>query len=225
MKFRKFALCGLSVGGISFSDPVFHPATKILLWLALAIALQSLDFIALTSLSIVMGGLFLAGRNLGAVLRMVRRVRWLLFSLLMIYAFVTPGDMVFPALGVWSPSLQGLHDGALQAWRLVLLVSALGLLLQSCPRENLLSGLYVLMRPFGFLGLNAERVAVRIWLTLEYVEQQPRRTIQGWWDELRSTLDPAPGAATHITLELPAFTWRDAVALALTAPLLGLALW
>jgi energy-coupling factor transport system permease protein len=166
----------------------------------------------------------LASHAFGALL-MVRRARWLLLSLFLIYAFASPGDGMFPALGSFSPSLQGALGGAMQAWRLILLLLALGLLLRACPQNSLLSGIYILIRPFGVLGIDADRIAVRLWLTLQYAEQQPRHNIQGWWNELRSTLDPSPDAASEITLELPAYSWRDGFILALAVLLLGLALW
>lgn len=209
----------------SMIDLSIHPATKILLWLVFAIAVQRFDFAVLALFSVIVilwmalaGGLFEG-------LLMLRRARWLLLSLLLIYAFATPGDLVLPLLGAFSPSLQGLRGGALQAWRLALLLIALALLLRSCPRENLLSGLYVLLRPFRKIGMNPERVAVRLWLTLHYAEQQTRQKMQAWREELRSALDPAPNVALHISLELPAFTWRDAIVLALATLLLGFSLW
>lgn len=201
-----------------------HPATKILIWLVFAIAIQGMGLVPLTLLSGVSAALLLAGNSAGTLL-MVRRARWLLFSLVTIYALATPGDALFPVLGAFSPTLQGVHGGAMQAWRLVMLLLALGWLLRSCPRNSLLSGLYVLLRPFNRMGLDADRVAVRLWLTLQYTEQQPKLDIQGWWNELRSTLEPAPDAASEITLELPAFTWRDGVILMLSALFFGLLLW
>lgn len=202
----------------------FHPATKILLWLGFAIAVQGLGREFLALISVAAATLLLAARPVG-IFHMVRRARWLLLSLLLIYAFATPGDALFPALGTFSPSLQGLQGGGLQAWRLLLLLLALGWLLQSCPRDSLLSGLYVLMRPFRAVGLDADRVAVRLWLTLQYAEQQPRRNVQGWWSDLRATLDPVPHVATEITLELPAFDWPDAAILAVAVLFLGLIWW
>lgn len=202
----------------------FHPATKILLWLGFAISIQGLGFEFLALISVLAAVLLLIARTVGP-LHMVRRARWLLLSLLLIYAFATPGDALFPTLGTFSPSLQGLHGGGLQAWRLLLLLLALGWLLRSCPRNSLLSGLYVLMRPFRAVGLDADRVAVRLWLTLQYAEQQPQRNAKAWWNDLRSTLDPVPEATTEITLELPAFGWHDAAILAAAALLMGLIWW
>lgn len=206
-------------------DLLIHPATKILLWLGFALAVQGFGFALLALLS-ALAILWLARSGaLSAALFMLRRARWLLLSLLLIYAFATPGDLLFPVLATFSPSLQGMRGGALQAWRLALLLAALAVLLHACPRESLLSGLYVLLRPFRAIGLNPERVAVRLWLTLHYAQQQSRQKMRAWRDELHAALDPAPNGALQVTLELPAFTWRDAVAMALAMLLLGLALW
>jgi len=204
---------------------LIHPATKILLWLGFALAVQWFEFTELSLVSVFIVLSMLLASALAEALSMLRRVRWLLLSLMMIYAFATPGDLFFSLLGTYSPTLQGLQGGALQAWRLALLLLALALLLHSCPRESLLSGLYVLMRPFRVIGLNPERVAVRLWLTLHYAQQQSRQKMQAWRDELRAALDPAPEAALHVTLELFAFTWRDAMALATGMLMLGTALW
>lgn len=200
-----------------------HPATKILIWLGFAIAIQGFGVEPLTLFSIV-AALLLAIRNTGALL-MVRRARWLLLSLLIIYSFATPGDALLPVMGEFSPSLQGVHGGVMQAWRLLLLLLTLGMLLQSCTRNSLLAGLYVLMRPFSILGFNPDRIAVRLWLTLQYAEQQPKRNVQGWWSELGSALASAPDADTSITLTLPAFSWRDVFVLLLASSLLGWVLW
>lgn len=202
-----------------------HPATKILLWLGFAIAIQGLDFAQLTLVSVLA---ILCLAVLGAwseVLPLLRRARWLLLSLLLIYAFATPGDLLSPPLGTYSPTLQGVRGGALQVWRLALLLVALALLLHSCPRERLLSGLYVLLCPFRSIGLDPERLAVRLWLTLHYAQQQSRQKMQAWRDELRSALDPVPSGMVHVTLDLPAFSWRDAMTLTLATLMFGWVLW
>lgn len=175
-------------------------------------------------LSAMVAVLLLVVRSL-ETLRMVRRARWLLISLMVIYAVATPGDPVFSALGSISPTFQGIRGGTLQSWRLILLLLTLGILLCSCTRQDMLSGIYVLLRPLVFIGFRADRLAVRLWLTLQYAEAQPRRKIQEWWGELHSTLDSGREEATEITLDLPLFTWCDLIVLALATLLLGLLLW
>lgn len=205
-------------------DLLIHPATKILLWIGFALAVQMLGFTLLGLVSALAGIWLALGGGLSEVGFVLRRSRWLLLSLTLIYAFATPGDLLFPLLGDFGPSLQGLRGGALQAWRLALSLVTLALLLRACPRESLLSGIYALLRPLRAVGMNPDRVAVRLWLTLHYAQQQSRQKMQAWREELRVALDPAPSAVLHVSLELPPFSWRDPVVLLLAALLLGLAL-
>jgi energy-coupling factor transporter transmembrane protein EcfT len=205
------------------------PATKILLWLVLAIGIHQFDLylLAVTTAPVVLK-LFFA-RETGAWI-MLRRSRWLLLSLLGVYAFATPGDPLFPAWGFLSPSLSGLESGLAQAWRLALLLSTLALLMRSCPRERLLSGIYQLLRPLRLLGVTPERIAVRLWLTLHYVQHQEaargdNKSFYSWWHELRSATELTSDAPSMVSLELFPFTWRDATALLIAALLLGLLPW
>lgn len=214
--------------GFSFVESehlLIHPATKILLWLVTALAVQGmgLAMLALVTVPLVIALIMVGG--LSSALLMLRRARWLLLPLVLIYAYATPGVPMFPVLGAISPSSDGLHGGILQAGRLVALLLGLALLLNSCPRESLLSGIYILLRPFRFMGLDPEQVAVRLWLTLHYAQGQSRQKIQDWHSELLTMLDPAPVMATEVKLELFAFSWRDTLVLALATFVSGLLLW
>jgi energy-coupling factor transport system permease protein len=101
----------------------------------------------------------------------VRRMRWLLLSLIIIYAFGTPGELIplFPIN--FSPTYEGLLLGWLQIEKLLIALAALSILLISSSREQMLLGLYMLLMPFKFIGLNIERFAARLMLTLDYVEE------------------------------------------------------
>lgn len=214
---------------MSLPDIHLHPATKILLWLGFAVAVQNFDP-AMLGVASALAALALLLTRAPAGLGMLRRSRWLLLSLALVYAFATPGDPVLPALGTFSPTVQGVLGGGIQAWRLALLLATLALLLHTCPRENLLSGIYILLKPYRFLGVDPERIAVRLWLTLRYAEQNRAandtgNSFRAWWQELRLSGEPASDAATHVRFELEPFTWRDTVILAATALLLGVFLW
>lgn len=204
---------------------LIHPATKILLWLGAALAVQGLDLVPLALVAASLTMILVVVHGFALALLMLRRARWLLLALVLIYACATPGLPLLPLLGAISPSFEGLHGGILQAGRLVVLLLGLSLLLWSSPRENLLSGIYVLLRPFRPMGLDPERVAVRLWLTLHYAQGQSRQKIQDWRNELLAVLDPAPAMATEVKLELFAFSWRDTLVLALAAFVSGLLLW
>lgn len=104
----------------------------------------------------------------GGLLSMVVRLRWLLVAILLVYGWWTPGELVWPALGALSPTLQGLGYGLVRIVALVCIVSAVHFLLQVTERGQLVSALMLLSAPF--LGpLARERFAVRVLLTLEAV--------------------------------------------------------
>ena len=148
-------------------------------------------------------------------LKLLRRTRWILLSLLLIYFFATPGVYVMPNLGWLSPTEQGLRSGGLQLWRIMVLLAALALLLHTSSREAVLSGLYTLMKPFKPFGVEAERVAVRLWLTMRYAEADAgQRDAGNWTERLRQVLQPDNEAGETLRLEVHPFTWRDWLVLA-----------
>lgn len=104
----------------------------------------------------------------GGLLSMVVRLRWLLVAILLVYGWWTPGELLWPALGAVSPTLQGLGYGLARIFALLCIVSAVHFLLQVTERGQLVSSLMQLGAPF--LGpLARERFAVRVLLTLEAV--------------------------------------------------------
>ena len=147
-------------------------------------------------------------------INLLRRTRWLFLSLILIYAFATPGASLLPQWGIFSPTTEGLRSGAMQAWRLVVLLLALALLMASSTRENLLAGLYSLLRPFKVIGASPERIAVRLWLTLHYAEQGTGIKSSDWLRTIQQGMEPPVSTVKEINLQVPKFTWRDAVILA-----------
>lgn len=137
-------------------------------------------------------------------------------SLLLIYALITPGMYLFPQLGSVGPTVDGLHAGALQIGRLLVLLAALALLLRTTDTTALLSGLYTLMKPFKPVGVNAERIAVRLWLTLRYAEMsRGKAETKSWTERVRNSLEPGAEMAETLQLEVRPFIWVDWLALAL----------
>lgn len=104
-------------------------------------------------------------------LRVVTRMRWLFISIFIIYAFGTPGEYVpqFPA--GFAPTFEGSSLGSLQIAKLLIALAALNILFASSSVESLMAGLYMLLAPLKFLGLNVERFTARLLLTLDYVEE------------------------------------------------------
>ena len=198
-----------------------HPAVQILAWALLALLAQRLQPLALLLLSTVL--IVLALKLCAAqLLRLLRRTRWILFSLLLIYAYTTPGAALWTQLGVVSPTREGLLDGLLQLGRLLSVLSGLAILLELLPQEQLISGLYTLAYPLRWFGLSRERIAVRLALTLEYAESAMSDTAKDWRTTISAALQPVATGATHIELRLQAFGVIDGLLLlASTAVLIG----
>ncbi len=146
-----------------------HPALQISTWCLLIAWMQRLDFYALFFVASVMlvTSAYCAARQL---MQLIRRTRWILLSLLVIYAYATPGEALLPLLGNWSPVREGLQDGAAQLLKLLAALASVAILLQKLSRAELIAGLYSLFAPLKFLGISRERCAIRLALTLHYAE-------------------------------------------------------
>lgn len=147
-----------------------HPLVKILYFMSMLLLSGVASSTELFFLLIFFCLFFLYLKN-KAFLYAVRRMRWLFLSLLIIYAFGTPGELIplFPVN--FSPTFEGLQLGWQQIEKLLIALAALSLLLISSSREQMLLGLYMLLMPFKLIGLNIERFAARLMLTLDYVEE------------------------------------------------------
>lgn len=152
---------------------MLQPSTSIALWVMLAISLHGMQMAGLMLLTGVVAGLVFVTGCIERAWKGLVRARILLLAMFLIYAFTTPGDAVLPSLGRFSPSLNGLQSGAVQAWRLAIMLASLAVLLSICTRSALLGGLFHLIKPLALFGVNPERIAVRIWLTLYYAENMP----------------------------------------------------
>jgi len=147
--------------------------------------------------------------------RLLRRTRWLLAVLLLTYAYTLPGTQLWPSLGWASPSVDGLQQGALRAGRLMLMLAGLAVLLAYTSRSRLIYGLYVLARPLTWLGFDRRAFAVRLGLTLDYVEHAPKPA--HWLDALRA---PLPDDATPATYTLHSERWQGCDSAVILAGLL-----
>jgi len=106
--------------------------------------------------------------GLARLLQMTLRLRWLLLAILLVYGWWTPGTDLFPYMGAWSPTSEGVVTGLLRIFSLLLIVAAVHLLLQLTSRSELLPAIMQAIRPVTTETART-RLAVRILLTLEAV--------------------------------------------------------
>lgn len=130
--------------------------------------MPGLSFFALV-LAVIGLPLFFAAR-LHAMLRLTWRTRWLFLLLGVGYAYGLPGPSALAALGDYSPSTPGLLAAGLQMSRLLLLLWLLDVLVVGMGTERLMSGLHDLFGRLSWLGFPAERMTVRLGLTLQAME-------------------------------------------------------
>lgn len=200
-----------------------HPAVLILLWICLIISMQSLQTT----------GLLLAGFPLLSVafalsssrlITLLRRTRWIMLSLVLIYAYATPGEALWVSLAQFSPTHEGLINGILQLCRLAFTLAGLAILLNLLPRQQLIGGLYVLTYPLQYAGLSRERLAVRLALTLQYAESVIWDATDNWHTNIGQMLAPAEVKLHSIELHATPFTKHDGMILTIGCTALVLVL-
>lgn len=203
----------------------FHPAAQILTWCLLVAAAQHLGFVSLlfATVSVILLALVFSARKF---MQLIRRTRYLMLSLLLIYAYSTPGQAVFVTLEGVSPSQEGVYDGVMQLARLVIALAGLAILLDKLHRQQWMAGLYSLLLPLDWLGWSRERCAVRLALTLHYAEiAMLRGGAQRWQDILQGLTEHDDEMDTHtLTLPVYRFTLADALLLGLAGMLFGVAI-
>lgn len=193
-----------------------HPAARILVWCAWAVAVERAAVPQLSFLAAVLATVFLFAPVRHEAWRLLRRTRWLMAVLLITYAYTLPGTPLWPSLEWASPTLEGLLQGTLRVSRLALMIVGLAVLLASTSRTRLIYGLYGLARPLNWLGFDRRAFAVRLGLTLDYVEHAPKPA--RWLDALRAPLPDDAGPATY-TLHIE--YWQACDSAAILAGLLG----
>lgn len=186
----------------------FHPAAQIITWCLLVAIMQamSLGTLLMTAVLILLGTLAISGHKF---IHLLRRTRWIMLSLVLIYAYSTPGQPILEGLGMFSPSSEGLTEGVLQLARLLAALAGLAILLDKLHRNQLIAGLYTLLAPLQLTGVSRERVAVRLALTLHYAEVAMLRESHNWKDNLRSLFEPHEEAGKQMDLTLYRFGVSD----------------
>ena len=145
--------------------------TQLLAFFTLAIVVNLLNISALLFL---FAALFAAIQfsHQSQFLRSIKRFKWFFLVMMAIFAFNTPGEHIASWPFIISPTYEGLIAGLAQTLRICVMLAAISLIIATNTRQQLISGFYFTFSPFKYLGLEVERFAARLWLTLHYVELQ-----------------------------------------------------
>lgn len=146
-----------------------HPLIRVLCLVVLAAALPAMSLTAVT----LCAGLLLCVYTLlarSALQRLAKglsRLRWLFLALFVLYLGFTPGEPLLPQLP--GLSREGLLEGLRRALVLFDLLTAVYLLLAMTSVPQLIQALRLGARPLRPLGLNADRLALRMALAMDGV--------------------------------------------------------
>jgi energy-coupling factor transport system permease protein len=115
-------------------------------------------------MALVLAALILAAQDLRLL---VRRSRWLLLTVLVMFGWLTPGT---PLPAVPGATQEGLLLAADYIARLLIALATIALLLKALTPAELVAGLRSLLAAFALPGPSRDRIAVRLALTLQEVE-------------------------------------------------------
>ena len=157
---------------LSDSKNKMHPVIKIVSFLVFGAAVSVGNGHALIAgISLILPLYIFANKNhFHASLIMLKRLKWLFVSILIVYLFFTPGQLLWSDV-MWGPTLEGVTQGSFRVAVLVLLVAAVNFLISSTRQDDFLSAILWCLRPLSYIGLPHERLAVRITLTFDEVSQ------------------------------------------------------
>ena len=194
---------------------MIHPSTRLLLWCLVVGASQHLEgvWVVAAALVLLMWAFLATGAR---IKRLLMRTRWLMLAMFSVFAWGTPGYLLWAEAGWASPSLEGLLLATNHILRLVCTLALVAILLESTPTPRLVAGLYGLARPLDWLGLDRGRAATRLELVLRYAESaSPTRSWREWLD------GAVPVAQSSVILEHLPFRALDGVAVVGAVVLLG----
>jgi hypothetical protein len=186
-----------------------HPTARIVLYLISALVIPGLSFFGLGCVLGMAGVVSL--RRRARVGRLLWRTRWLFLLLVLGNAYSLPGEPIHLGADWLSPTIEGLGMGVSRALHLLAILVLLDALVLALPRDTQLAGIYGLLRPLGFLGVDARRATVRLGLTLAAMERPvtERRGLR----ELVSDPEATVHGEDEFTLTLAPWRGRDGVLL------------
>jgi energy-coupling factor transporter transmembrane protein EcfT len=190
----------------------------LIIWLAAVLGVQFVGYAGL--LLLLAAALLLTTGLAGRWWAYTWRARWLLLALWLILACNTPGESLNDLS--WAPTYEGIAEANLQAARLVAMLACLAWLFQRLGHAGMIAGLWGVLQPVRGMGLDVERLVVRLALVLENI-QAPQEN-GAWKTMLADQSAPATGPET-MTLSVVPWMLRDSMLVVLSGfGLIGAAL-
>jgi energy-coupling factor transporter transmembrane protein EcfT len=192
--------------------------TQLLGFFMLAIIVNQLNLNVLSTILIILMSVIIYTKT-HQFLRTMRRFKWLFLVMMIIFAFNTPGEHLANWSFAISPTYEGVKSGFTQVIRISVILAALALILAANTRQQLISGFYFIFSPLQYLGLEVERFAARLWLTLHYVEiQHAEKMNQDFFSRLKEMANLKSDQIIddiEVSFKVPQFNLLDYVMIAL----------
>ena len=152
-----------------------HPVVRIICLLVYITSLSRANAGQLIFAFLILVPLYLIQpEGLSKALKMLLRLRWFFISIILVYVWLTP-TIEFTELSrhssFWNNYWPGFIAGIERMFSLILIVFAVAHLLSGLTQEQLLAAIYWLAFPLVLLGVKRERLAIRMLLTLDLVQQ------------------------------------------------------
>jgi hypothetical protein len=106
--------------------------------------------------------------NLSAI-ALIKKIKYFLFALIIIYTLITPGELLFYYSFI-SISYEGVFLAIENLFRLINIFMLVMILLNTLPQDFFMRFLIKICYPFTLIGFNIERLSARLYLTFEYLE-------------------------------------------------------
>ncbi|MGD8571158.1 MAG: hypothetical protein PVF34_02570 [Gammaproteobacteria bacterium] len=166
-----------------------HPVIRIVSFFILAgfVAFGGRYELALGFLIVAVLIAFKRLQSIELSIRIIKRMRWLFLSILIVYLWFTPGQPLIPYMQDAMPTVEGLQTGVLRIFTLVLIILAVNYFVSAIARNQLVEAITWLSYPLRWLGIDNKLLALRIALTLELIPKVQHIVLdmkQHYFDEM-----------------------------------------
>ncbi len=189
-----------------------HPVVSLLSWIGFLLAFQHMEafYIQVLSLMLLLLAL-LADRE--KMQHMLHKTRWLFYSMLLLYLVPVAWQFFIGdfnanqgvAEAAWGQATTGLT----QCLHLLAVLSSLILLIGRMGTSELIDGIYHLISPLAWFGIDIKKLSVRLMLTMQQVEVMAKSN-NGRQEQLLEGIFTLPEFESRsIELDVHRLGWLD----------------
>ena len=103
------------------------------------------------------------------ILSVIRKIKYFIIALLLIYTLSTPGEIIF-YYSIVSATNEGLFLGINNSLRIINTFLTIMILMKFIPKKFFINFIIKIFYPLKFAGLNMDNFTSRIYLTFDYLE-------------------------------------------------------